>query len=148
MPTGVPQFEQNFSEPTGLPQLVHTVVRAETSPENCDVVDIFSRIWESWTEARSASISVASLGASFTHSPRSSFQHVSSTQLWSRGHCLKSGMISFAAFLSASSRAPRSVTLRTVFAAFDAPHSPPNMLLAPDSSEPAVPSADRWYSLR
>ena len=87
MPTGVPQFEQNFSDPTGLPQFVHTVARDETSPLNWLVLAIAWRIWDSCTEARSASISVASLGASLTHRPRSSFQHVSSTHRWSRGPC-------------------------------------------------------------
>ena len=42
MPTGVPQLEQNFSDPTGLPQFVHTVVRADTSPLNCVV---FCNVW-------------------------------------------------------------------------------------------------------
>ena len=37
------------------------------------------------TEARSASISEASFGAHEMHSPRASFQHVSSTHLLQRG---------------------------------------------------------------
>ena len=44
IPTGVPQFEQNFSDPTGLPQFVHTVVRAEVSPLNWVVPAMASRI--------------------------------------------------------------------------------------------------------
>ena len=44
IPTGVPQFEQNFSEPTGLPQFVQTVARADVSPLNCVVPSIAVRI--------------------------------------------------------------------------------------------------------
>ena len=133
LPTGVPQFEQNFSEPTGLPQFVQTVARAQMSPLNCVVVchrlahlaDLDRRRvrlpsrWRAW--ARSS-----------THRPRSSFQHVSSTHMLSRGQRLKSGMISLAAFLSASSRAPRSVMSLARVGAFEAlPKMPPIRLLAP-----------------
>ena len=147
-PTGVPQFEQNFSDPTGLPQLEQTVDRTLVSPEKTFSDCIAVRIWSISTAARVASISVASFGASLTQSWRCSFQQVSSTQLWQRGHCLKSGMISLAAFLSASSRAPRSVTSRAVPATWLAcPKTPPRRLVAPESSVPAVPSAERWNSL-
>ena len=44
-PTGVPQFEQNFSEPTGLPQFVQTVVRVEMSPVNWVDAAICCCIW-------------------------------------------------------------------------------------------------------
>jgi hypothetical protein len=49
IPTGVPQFEQNFSDPTGLPQLGHSVARALVSPEKTFWACTASRIWSSST---------------------------------------------------------------------------------------------------
>ena len=101
------------------------------------------------TWARVASISAASLGAHETHRPRASFQHVSSTQWLERGQRVKSGMISLAAFLSASSRAPRSAMSLALRAAFEAPpNMPPRTLLAPWRSVLAVPRLERMNSLR
>ena len=147
-PTGVPQFEQNFSDPTGLPQLVQIVVRVEVSPVKCcsrrhllaHLVDLLRGalgLHLGRQLGRIVDAEAALLVPALVVDPE-----------WSRGHCLKLGMISSAAFFSAASRAPRSVTFWIVSAALRAPHSPPRTLLAPSSNELAVPSVDRSNSLR